>query len=57
MRLRGVAFPHLLLTATAKDYLDAAHDDGKAHADLAVDEAHFDYDRLAFVLLHSDDDY
>ncbi len=57
--LRRVAFANLilLLTATAKEYLGKRHDDGEPRADLRSDEAHFDYDRLAHVLLHPDDGY
>jgi hypothetical protein len=57
--LRRVSFANLilLLNATAKVYLGARHDDGAPRADLGSDEAHFDFDRLAHVLVHSDDCY
>jgi hypothetical protein len=47
----------LLLNKTAGVYLCSAGDDGGPRVDLGADEASFDYDRLAYVLLHPDDGY
>lgn len=57
--LKRVSFGNLilLLNATAKGYLGARDDRGELRADLSADEAAFDYDRLAYVLLHPDDGY
>lgn len=57
--LKRVSFGNLvlLLTKTAGAYLSSAGDDGAPRVDLGADEASFDYDRLAYVLLHPDDGY